>query len=151
MTDPTPPTDEHEAFQILMMGSLDGEISDDDDARLREHLAQCPSCSEELVRYRRLADVAAAARLREPQDHEWQRFDRQLYNRMERKAAWTLLSLGAIAMAVLAAAALYASTMHWGLKLGIGSAAGGLLLLFLNVLRARLKAMRFDRYREVRR
>ncbi len=66
--------DDHEPYQILIMGSLDGEISPAEEEKLKSHLAECRECSAELVKYRRLADMATAVKLKEPKDHEWERF-----------------------------------------------------------------------------
>ena len=41
--------------------------------------------------------------------------------------------------------------LPWYLKLGIGALASGFIVLFISVLRLRIRTLPFDRYREVQR
>jgi anti-sigma factor RsiW len=147
-----PPPTGHEQFQILMMGSLDGELPPEEEARFRDHLGSCPECARDLVKYRRLADLAAQARRREPQDFELDRFWNSLYGRMERRSGWVLLAGGVL---LLTGALVYEIVrvpwISWWLKAGVLALAAGFLVLFLHALRARLRVLPLDPYREVRR
>src|SRR5262249_54965754 len=49
--------DEHEQYQILMMGFLDEELSPEDERRFKEHAYGCAACGVELTKYQRLADI----------------------------------------------------------------------------------------------
>ncbi len=145
-------SEQHETFEILMMGYLDGELTEPDHEVFRAHLESCAQCSRELVHYRRLTDIASSVKLREPQDHELDRFWQVLYNRMERRSSWLFLVAGVVLVtSFIVAEVARTHLLAWWLKLGIGAIALGFLLLFINVLRARLKTMPYDRYREVQR
>jgi anti-sigma factor RsiW len=149
---PAAPGDSHETFEILMMGYLDGELVDTDHERFHSHLQSCARCSVEIVRYRRINDLASALRPREPQDYELERFWKVLYNRMERRGAWLLLAAGVLVLtSLLVVEVVLTPLLSSWVKLGIGALAVGFVLLFLNVLRARLRTLPYDRYREIQR
>ncbi len=144
--------DIHQEFQILMMGSLDGELEPEQERRLKDHVSACAACARELAQYQRLQTIAREVRLREPADHEWIRFRQRLYNRLERCTAWLLIVLGG---ALVAGGSMY-SVLRTTLlpplvRAGIAVAAAGLLWLFLHVVRERRATRSFDRYREIRR
>jgi ferric-dicitrate binding protein FerR (iron transport regulator) len=142
--------DEH--FQILMMGFLDGELSESQEQELREHLARDPDAGKELAQYRKLGDLAQQVRLKEPQDYEWDRFWQGLYNRMERRIGWLLSMAGLLMLMLTGLIWLWnTSLLALGWKIGLGATLAGLCLLFLSVLRGRLRTLPYDRYREVQR
>ena len=144
--------DEHEQYQILMMGFLDEELSPEDQRRFREHAYQCAECAGELAKYQRLAEMATSVKLREPSDHEWDRFWNVLYNRIERVGGWVFLTIGAL---VLIAYAIYElafePSIHLVLRVGLLAGGAGLALLFVSVLRGRIRTARYDRYQGVKR
>lgn len=143
---------DHEEFELLMMGHLDDELSPDLEQRFQEHLESCADCARELVRYRELAEVAQAIRLREPQDHELERFWQVLYNRMERRSGWILILVGVILLtAFLVYEIAITDLLHWWIKIGVASLAIGFLILFVSVFRARQRTLPYDPYRRVQR
>ena len=141
-----------EQHRILMMGHLDRELTTEQELQLQSHLRDCAACSVELVRFQKLEDLAHAVQLREPQDYEWERFQRVLYNRMERRTGLWLLAGGMVlgVCAVVVEVARSDALSPW-LKAAIAAMGAGFLLLFLNVLRGRLRTLPYDRYREVQR
>ncbi|MFO0982591.1 MAG: zf-HC2 domain-containing protein [Planctomycetota bacterium] len=143
---------EHEQYQILMMGFLDNELPADDARRFREHAYQCAECAAELVKYQKLAALASAIKLKEPADYEWDRFWNRLYNRMERMGGWVLLCAGVV---LLIGYVLYElltePAVHMLLKAGMLCGGVGLALLFISVVRARLRTARYDKYAGVKR
>ena len=144
--------DQHEHYQILMMGFIDDELTETDQTKFRQHLDSCAECNRELVEYRHLADTANAVRLREPQDHELDRFWASLYNRMERSTGWVLVLLGVVLItAIIVVEIAKTDWLAWWLKVGVAAVVIGLALLFLNVLRERIRTLPFDRYRKVHR
>ena len=139
-------------FHILLMGHLDGELTDEEEREFRVILERDPKAGEELARYREISDLAQAARLKEPQDYEWDRFWRDLYNRMERGTGWTLLLIGTFVFSAALFGWLWSSpSLPLWVKVGVTATSLGVLVLFLSVLRGQLRARRFDRYREVKR
>ena len=147
-----PQRNDHEEYEILMMGYIDGELAPSLQDRFKTHMQDCTQCAQELVRYQELTQVAHSIRLREPQDVELERFWENIYNRMERHSAWGLIAAGvSLPVVALVLAVIQTDLLAWWLKAGIGAVAVGFLLLFISVLRERMRTMPYDRYRGVKR
>ena len=154
MSDESPPTSEAaipEDQMILMMGYLDGELDAEEEAGFRSLLDQSPALRRELVRYRRLADVANAVQLREPADQEWDRFHRELFQRIEKRAGGMLLIGGLVLFVGAGLIEMWRREVLPPLVLGgLTAVVVGLPLLFTHTLRGRLRNLPYDKYREVK-
>lgn len=141
-----------EQYQPLISGLLDGELGGEDRSRVEAHLIDCDACNREWAMMRRLA-VGTSAAFAAPSvpDEVWDGFAEGVYARMERRAGWLLLLAGAIALA--AYGAFFFFTEPWTgamAKVLIAAPVAGLFVLFVSVLRQRLRRARTDRYsREV--
>ncbi|MEW6745100.1 MAG: zf-HC2 domain-containing protein [Planctomycetota bacterium] len=143
---------EREKYQILMMGYLDGELSPEEEEDFLQHVKGDPELAAELTKYRNLQRITDSVRLSEPTDQEWERFWARFYNRAERQAGWLVVILGALLLIGYTAIELIrAPGVDILLKVGILAVVLGFALLFLNVLRGRLRTLRYDPYRGVRR
>ena len=86
-------TGPHDEFLELCAVSTSGELTEEEQKRLEEHLACCPSCREALRQYQSVVDQAipAIAATEEPaqvgQDHSWSqaRAEKALFDRIARK------------------------------------------------------------------
>lgn len=143
-----------EEYQILISGFLDGELDNDSKKKLEDHTKTCSKCSNELNAMRSLiTGTAAALRVEEPPQEAWDNFLDNIYNRLERKTGWLVFLIGAIMLSC------YGLTLYivepWGsyaLKFLLALPFIGLGILFVSVLRQRLKIAKTDRYsREVHR
>jgi len=138
---------------MLISGHLDGELRPEDRRDLDQHLAACEACRREFDEMQRLAAGTAAALIGDsPPDDVWDGFVDGVYNRIERRTGWLVLIVGA---ALLLAYGIYQFvTDDWAgalVKALIAAPVIGLAVLFVSVLRQRLRAARTDRYsREVR-
>ena len=146
------PAETCEQYQILISGYLDGELDSEARQQLDAHVQVCARCRAELDAMRSLVvGTVASLRVEEPPPEVWDDFLGQVYNRLERKLGWVLLSIGAFLIFC------YALTLYivepWGsypLKLLLALPFVGLGILFVSVLRQRLKIAKTDRYsREV--
>ncbi len=139
-------------IEVLISGYLDGELDARDQRRLEEHIAGCPQCHREYDEMRRLVvGTSAALTVDPPPEEAWDAFLDTVYNRIERKTGWVVLCLGTAAV-VAYALALFV-LVPWVsplIKLIISLPVLGLFILFVSVLRERLRAAKTDRYsREV--
>jgi predicted anti-sigma-YlaC factor YlaD len=143
-----------EEYEVLISGYLDGELEPGAQRVLEDHVQGCTACRREYESMKRLVvgsrTVLAVA---EPPPHVWDTFLDTVYNRLERKTAWSLFILGMFALGAYSVVWFYqvpwASVM---LKTLISVPALGMILLFISVLRQRLRIARTDRYsREVHR
>ncbi len=138
-------------FKPLLTGRVDGELSGEDEARLDAHLRTCPDCARELDELRRLKEDLAMLKFKEPTDIELERYWAGVYNRLERGVGWILFSVGAIVLLCYGAWELIDEVIRneavsWVLKVGICALVGGLVVLFVSILRERLVVCRLDRY-----
>ncbi len=143
-----------EQYQILISGSLDGELTGEQQDALEAHLDGCPGCRGDYEVLKRLAvGTIRALAPPEPRPEAWDGFLDNVYNRLERRTGWGVLLAG------LALLCVYGMVMFiiepWAsalIKVLVGAPVVGVAILFISVLRQRLQAARNDRYsKEVRR
>jgi anti-sigma factor RsiW len=134
-----------EQYQVLITGYLDGELAPDDKSRLEEHVRLCDDCRREYDSLKRLVvGTTHALAADDPPGEVWDTFLDGVYNRMERRFGWALFAGGLIAL--IAYGSFLFFTQHWVSALLFTVPAVGLGLLFLSVLRQRLRAAVNDRY-----
>jgi anti-sigma factor RsiW len=143
-----------EEYEVLISGYLDGELTPDQAVRLEQIIAESPACQEEFETMKRLVyGTNAACCPSEPPDEVWDTFLDNVYNRAERRLGWLVLIAGTIALSGYGLYLYFAEP--WtsaAVKLLIAAPVLGLVMLFINVLRQRLRAAKHDRYsREVHR
>ncbi|MCC6144836.1 MAG: zf-HC2 domain-containing protein [Candidatus Hydrogenedentes bacterium] len=147
-------SDPCDAYQVLMSGYLDGELDEVSEKELEEHTLQCSACRREFESMKRLVQgTTRALVIEEPPAEVWDAFLDSVYNRMERKIGWVLLCFGAFAVAGVALwEFIYYPWAPLLVKFMFAVPAGGASVLFVSVLRQRLRILRTDRYtREVHR
>jgi len=138
----------------LLMGYLDGELPEEERSRVERHLASCESCRREERAYRRLSDMTESIEFVEPTEAEWKVHWQGIYNRLERGAAWILLSLGASILLLYGAYRLLEDFLldsghSLFLRIGVGTVTAGGVVLAVSVVRERLRLRKVDRYEEV--
>ena len=144
-------------YAPMLTGYMDGELSPEDRARLEEHLKGCETCQGELAALTGLKEELAMMDFVEPTDVELDAYWAGVYNRMERRAGWVLLSVGAIALIAYGAFKLVEKfvtdpSVALMLKIGVLAVVLGLIILFISILRERIAVSKADRYsREIKR
>jgi len=140
----------------LMMAYLDNELNDQQKRAFEEHLAGCPDCTRELAQFRKLKRMTDCVAFVEPEDRIWDQYWGNVYNRIERGAGWLLFSVAAIILFIYGGFQLIEHiiddpTVGVLMKIGLLALLGGLVILFVSVLRERVYFWSRDRYRDVRR
>ncbi len=140
----------------LMMAYLDDELNQEQRRTFEEHLASCPDCTRELKEFRKLKQMTDCVAFVEPEDRIWDQYWNNVYNRVERCTGWVLFSVAAIALFVYGGFKLIESviqdpTVGLLMKIGLLALLGGLVILFVSVLRERVYFWTKDRYKDVRR
>ncbi len=140
----------------LMMGALDGEISDAEETELKRLLERDPSLRSEWKRLKGVKEVTGTMALRSPPAEVWETYWTSVYHRFERGVGWILLSLGAIVslsyglwQVVQEIIADSASPM--AIKAAIFVAMVGTVILFVSVAREKWFVYRSDPYKDVQR
>lgn len=138
-------------LEPMISGYLDGELSDEHRDRLRKHLDGCESCRTQLAEMTALKESLAMMKFTEPTDVELERYWAQVYTRLERSAAWILVSLGAILLLCYGSFRLLEGliqdpTVDLVVKIGVVALVFGVVVLFVSLLRERLTVRKADRY-----
>ena len=145
-----------EIFKPLLMGYLDQELTELESHRMEQHLEGCARCANELEEFGKLKEVTNQMSVVMPEDRYWDTYWSNIYNRLERRLGWVLLSLGSI---ILASHGLYRLLerlfFHPDLALvvraGIAALVVGLCTLAVSVVRERLFASKQDKYKRIKR
>ena len=146
-----------EKFKPLITGYVDGELSEDQKQQLETHLQGCAGCKEELDKLRQLKEDLAMVKLKEPSDLELQQYWSGVYNRLERGIGWILFSVGAIIVLCYGGFKLIEEVIKDPsvgllLKIGLVALVFGIVILFVSILRERLRVRKVDKYsKEVKR
>lgn len=139
-------------FKPLLMGYLDGELTEIEAERIEQHLNDCTECRSELQEFRRLKEVTRNMRVVSPDDRYWQDYWSNVYNRLERRVGWVLVSAGTI---LVAAYGVYDLVWYWNIplvvRLGLVALLTGFITLLVSVLRERIFLSRSDKYERIKR
>jgi len=140
-------------LRILLMGYLDGELDAEGRARVEAAMERDGALRAEYAEMRALRDATRALASDRAMDAGLEAFWGRVYNRLERRLAWVLLSGGVLGLLALGSVVFFLDpSTFWGVKVAAALAGAGLVGLFLSVLRERLTALPNDRYtREVHR
>ena len=148
---------DHEYYKKLLMGSMDGELSEEERRVLDLHLLECSECVQELNEFNKVQEAMRAMRYKEPPEEVWEQYWSRIYNRLERGLGWILISIGAIILLFYGGFKLVESlvkdpTIAVVAKVGILSFLAGFVILFVSILRERIFTYKRDKYaKEVKR
>jgi predicted anti-sigma-YlaC factor YlaD len=145
-----------DAFKPLLMGYLDHELTELEVLRMEEHLKECASCAAELEEFRRLKEVTQNMRVVMPDDKYWEMYWSNIYNRLERRVGWILLSLGSILLTSYGLYYIIARLLLQGniplvVRIGVVALVVGLCTLVVSVLRERVFFSKSDKYERIKR
>lgn len=134
-----------------IMALLDDELEAAERAALNDHMIRCANCRENHDQLARTLAVLDQVSFAEPGDAVLKDLWRSPVDRFERWAGVALIAGG---YAALIGYALYAAVSEDGPalpRIAIAALVIGALLVFLSVLRERLRTYQNDPYREVER
>lgn len=146
----------HEVYKNLMMGYLDGELTELETARVERHLQACAECASEMQDFRKLKEITQPMKLAIPDETCWELYWSNVYNRLERRLGWLLFSIGVI---LTASYGLYRLSEHllfdqdFPLLVRLGAAALfiGFCTLIVSVIRERIHHLKSDKYKRIKR
>ncbi|NOZ23262.1 MAG: hypothetical protein GXP25_19490 [Planctomycetes bacterium] len=145
-----------EDYKELLMAYIDDEIDEAGRARFKEHIGRCERCRSELEELTSLKEVTDEMVFKFPEDKLWTTYWSGVYNRLERGAAWALVSIGAIILIVYGVYALLVEMLGdvavpWAVKIGVILLLAGVVALIVSTVRERIFALKSDKYKEVER
>lgn len=145
---------DHEKMKELISSFLDGELDENGKRSVEEHLEICPQCRKEFEELKKLEEVMDKMELKEPNKEVWQVYWTSIYNRLERRIGWILLSIGGIILLFFGGykvveGIITDSSTPLLMKAGILTLLGGVAVLLVSLLREQLFVRRRERYKEV--
>lgn len=146
--EPKPPSPE----ELEAMAYVDGELDPEAARAFEARLASDPWLQREVSQLQGLAVIARQVAPPEPVDHEWARIDTDPLQRTASGAGFALALVGSLlGLAWLAWAVGTADDVPLVAKAIVLATGGGLALVFLTVLRRRLRSLPYDPYTKVKR
>lgn len=145
---------EHDKLKELISSYFDGELDAGQKRLVEEHLKTCSECKREFDEMARFEEVMGKMELKKPPEEAWKIYWSSVYNRMERQIGWILFSIGAIILFFFAGYHLLRGIIEdvntpFILKVGILAILGGIVVLFVSVLRERIFVNKRERYKEI--
>ncbi len=142
------------SFDEVLIRYVDGEASEEEIQTLREHVAECERCREELRAHQKLRNRAQDRGRVEPPEELWDEYVQGVYSRMERGFGWVFVVVGVLALALVGAwryvtGFLLDADVGVLEKVGLTGLIVGLAALLLSVYRQRRREARTDRYKEI--
>ncbi len=145
------PSTEPSEDELLAMAYADGELTDEAQAGFEQRLASEPALGRQVSEYRALEVLARQLAPPEPMDFEWKRLARDPLQRAAVLLGWVAFVGGAIGLCGCGIFAVCASNISTLPKSLVLSLIGGFLLLFLAIVRSRLRTLPYDPYRNIER
>jgi len=145
---------DHQKIKKLISSYHDGELNNEDKQVVEEHLKQCSECRHEFEEMGKFEEVMGKMQFKEPQKEMWEVYWSAVYNRLERRIGWILLSIGGMILLFFGGykaveGIIQDSSTPLLLKVGILTALGGVVVLLVSLLREQLFVHKRERYKEV--
>jgi predicted anti-sigma-YlaC factor YlaD len=145
---------DHQKIKELISSYHDNHLSEDQKKMIKEHVEQCEECRREFEEMGKFEEVMQKMELKQPPREIWQVYWASVYNRLERRIGWILLSIGAIIMLFFGGfkaieGVIEDPTIPLVVKVGILATLGGLAILLVSVGRERIFVRKKERYKEV--
>lgn len=149
---PTGPFDPHREGHLLS-AYVDGELDEENTARVEAYLAGDEEARREVERLRHFNRITGALHLKDAPPEQWEDFWNRFPHRAERHLGWLLLTIGVVFVGAWGLLSLLQALLHSGLPLflkgGIFLIAAGLLVLLVSVVRERIHVRSRTRYKDV--
>ena len=137
--------------ELLAMAYVDGELDARARAEFERRLASERELGLEVAELQRLALLARQVTPREPKDFEWDRLRSEPLHSGGTLLGMIALAVGALGLFAWALYDLFTSDVHVVAKVCLALVLSGLTIVFLLILRARLRTLPHDPYTEVER
>jgi len=138
--------------ELRAMAYVDGELSQAEAREFEVTLAGDPALAREVAELRALQLVSRQMAPPEPMDYEWERLKADPLQRTGVGLGFSLVLLGTIGFTLWGIWAIaFESELSLPAKLFSVATITGLVLIFLTVLRGRLRTLPYDPYTHIKR
>ena len=141
-------TNIHEHVGELLSGYIDGELTQQDQQRVRLHCESCDDCRRGLEELRTLREKMGKSNLSNVRQDVWRETMDDTAVKATRGIGWVLFIGGLLLVAGYFVFTIIPE-MSLLQALIVGGFYGGMLLLFISVLRQRLIERKSDKYKDV--
>ncbi len=143
-------TNSCDAYDELLSGYLDGELTQGDRQRVELHVASCASCQKMYEEMTRLREGVGNLSFGEMSTEEWSKIMNGVTVRTSRVFGW-LLYVGGLVLLIGYGSYEFAvdDELPAMVKTGVAAALLGLVLLLASVFRQRVIASKQDKYEDV--
>jgi len=139
-----------EEYKSLMMGLMDDELTEEEAVRVNHHLIRCESCREEYEQLRRTSGKMEGMDLKTPDDEILKKAWKSPYSRLARNFGILLVVSGWLAMVIYGTYEfMVIKDMESIPRFSFVIMGLGIIILFITVLRDRIRSYRHDPYKEV--
>jgi len=134
-----------------MTKALDHELSGAEQEEFDRLLAASPERQREWSEYQKLKEMTMQMKFRDPPEEVWDRYWVGVYNRLERRLAWILVSIGAMIVLFYGGYQAVESILAdhrqpWVVRIALLALLAGGVILFVSVLREKLFTRKTDKY-----
>ena len=145
---------DHQKIKELISSFHDKELDNKQKKMLEEHLEQCTECRKEFEEMGKFEEVMGKMQLKKPRKEMWEVYWNTVYNRLERRFGWILLSIGGMILLFFGGykaveGIIQDPSTPLLLKIGTLTALGGVVVLLVSLLREQLFVHKRERYKEV--
>lgn len=145
---------DHQKIKELISSYHDGELDYREKQIVEEHLKQCAECRREYEEMGRFEEVMGKMQLKKPRKEMWEVYWSMIYNRLERRIGWILLSIGGMILLFFGGYKAVEGIIQDPstpilLKVGILTVLGGVVVLLVSLLREQIFVHKRERYKEV--
>ncbi len=143
-----------ERIKQLMMASIDGESTPEEEAELKQMLIQDLELAEEYQQLKNLKIMTSQTRIKETAPELWDHYSQTVFTKLERGIGWILFTIGALVLlfygAWLALSDLLTDPgIAWWLKAAIVALVSGSIILLVSLVRERIYTNKHERYKDV--
>ena len=145
---------DHQKIKELISSYHDKELDEEKRKQVEEHLEECPECRREFEEMGKFEEVMSKMELKKPAREVWQVYWASIYNRLERRIGWILLSIGAMILIFFGGYKMVEGIIQDPntsllLKIGILTLMAGIVVLLVSLIREQFFVRKRERYKEV--
>ncbi len=145
---------EHEKIKELVMLYYEGELKEKDRSIVEEHITSCPECRKELEDMKTFEEVMGKMKLKKPGNEVWETYWASVYNRLERRIGWILMSLGGMILLFFGGYKMVEniirdSSISLLFKIGILSFLAGIIVMLVSLIKEKIFVRSRERYKEI--
>ncbi len=145
---------DHQKIKELISSYHDKELNEEKKKQIEEHLKECSECRREFEEMGKFEEVMNKMELKKPPREVWQIYWASIYNRLERRIGWILLSIGAMILIFFGGYKMVEGIIQDPstsllLKVGILTLMAGVVVLLFSLIREQFFVRKRERYKEV--